>query len=441
MAKDPDNLAGSFEADDTGGLLSGFLAEEAEFDRRALWRLGSWGVGAVGAVVIAVMANQSQISWRRDQIAAADLMHQAQQIQMVAKESQSQARQLASAIDTLNRDRDRLYSRVTMLEQGLDSVTGAIVRQTRPAAATPPAPAPAASAEPPAAQPPAPAPAVTLVATMPIGPPAPEKPVAAEKPAATEKTAVTEKPAAADKPPAAEKPPVVAASEPDPPSTPTISQGTAKKPAATLAAPLVASKSIMAPPDPAARKMIEPNRGASTVLASPIPEVAAAAPASDAADDDDAPKVAIQKTQFGVDVGGANSVAGLRALWGGLLKSRSNAPLLTLQPIIVIKEGANGLGLQLRLVAGPLNDAGAAAKICAVLTENHRPCETAIYDGQRLSLKAADSAPPAATRPAPQRHSFAKRAAAAPVVVEEPGKPEPSAITTISSLFSRKSSP
>ena len=36
MAKDPDNLAGSFETENTGGLLSGFLAEEEPFDR-AIW--------------------------------------------------------------------------------------------------------------------------------------------------------------------------------------------------------------------------------------------------------------------------------------------------------------------------------------------------------------------------------------------------------------------
>ena len=105
-----------------------------------------------------------------------------------------------------------------------------------------------------------------------------------------------------------------------------------------------------------------------------------------------APKVALQRTEFGVDVGSANSVNGLRALWRGLLKSRSNAPLAPLRPIIVVKEGTNGLGMQLRLVAGPLNDAGAAAKICAILTENKRPCETAIFDGQRLSLGPRRSA-------------------------------------------------
>jgi len=94
-------------------LLSGFLAEENEFDRRSLWRIGTWGAAAVGAVVLAVTANQWSLGVRRDQVAAADLTRQAQQIQAVAKESQNETRRLASAIDTLNNDRDRLFSRVT----------------------------------------------------------------------------------------------------------------------------------------------------------------------------------------------------------------------------------------------------------------------------------------------------------------------------------------
>ena len=129
MGKNPDNLAGHFEAENTGGWLDGFLADEGVLDRRALWRLGSWGVASVGCVIVALLANQSSISVRRDQIAAADLARQSQLIQSVARESQSEARQLASAIDTLGSDRDRLYSRVTALEQGLDSVTGTIARQ------------------------------------------------------------------------------------------------------------------------------------------------------------------------------------------------------------------------------------------------------------------------------------------------------------------------
>ena len=127
-----------------------------------------------------------------------------------------------------------------------------------------------------------------------------------------------------------------------------------------------------------------------------MPEVVAAAPpqVTRKAEDAGAPNAEVQRTEFGVDLGSANSVAGLRALWRGLLKSRSNAPLRRLRPIIVIREGTNGLGMQLRLVAGPLSDAGAAAKICAVLSENNRACETAVFDGQRLSLKDERRRPP-----------------------------------------------
>src|SRR6185436_15905786 len=171
----------------------------------------------------------------------------------------------------------------------------------------------------------------------------------------------------------------------------------------------------------------EPIQPPGSVIAGPLPDVVAAAPSTSEAEaeEDGVPKIALQRTEFGVDLGSANSVNGLRALWLGLLKSRSNAPLAALRPIIVVKEGANGLGMQLRLVAGPLNDAGTAAKICAVLTENKRPCETAIFDGQRLSLGPEDQ-PPAAAKQPPHRRGPAKRAAAAVVVVEEPKKPETS---------------
>jgi hypothetical protein len=212
------------------------------------------------------------------------------------------------------------------------------------------------------------------------------------------------------------------------------------KAAASPATPLVESKSIMAPPDPAASKLVEPGKLPSVVAAEPIPEVMAAARAGGDAEADatDVSVVKIQRIEFGVDVGGANSVPGLRALWRGLLKSRSNAPLAELRPIIVIKEGSGGLGMRLRLVAGPLRDAAGAAKICAVMSENKRPCETAIFDGQRLTMDANEPAP--AAKPAPQR----RRSAAKRATVEEPKKPEQATTTTtaastISSFFGRKS--
>ena len=174
MAKDTDHRADGFETDNTGGVFSGLLADEDVLDRRALWRIGSWGVGAVGAVILAVMANQSSLGLKREQMAAAELTRQAQQIQQAAKESRNETRRLASAVDTLNGDRDRLYTRVTTLEQGLDTVTGAITRQGS-AGAVPPA-SPFATADLQAGESPAPAPIAAPVASVPAGAPAHEKP-------------------------------------------------------------------------------------------------------------------------------------------------------------------------------------------------------------------------------------------------------------------------
>ena len=362
MGKNTDHLARSFETENTGGLLTGFLAEEDEIDRSALWRLGWWGAAAVGTVILALLASQSSIGWRREQVAAADLVRQSQQIQALARESQNETRRLASAIDTLNSDRDRLYSRITVLEQGLDSVTGAIARQNSTAASAQPAPASSPTAETqPAPQNPGPAPVASPVATI---APTPEKPRAALPEQA---------PSAVSSP----------------------AQGTSNA-AATPATPLMASKSIMAPPDPAAGKLIEPDP-----VTPPKPEVLASAPPGDNPEANESPAAtaqqAVQRTEFGVDVGGANSLNGLRALWRGLLKSKSTASLATLRPIIVVKESNTGLGMQLRLVAGPLSDAATAAKICAAMIESQRACETAVFDGQRLSMKADE--PAASTKP------------------------------------------
>ena len=127
--------------------------------------------------------------------------------------------------------------------------------------------------------------------------------------------------------------------------------------------------------------------------------------------------------------------AELRALWRGLLKSRANAPLAALRPIIVIKENSTGLGMQLRLVAGPLTDAAAAAKICAGMLANERPCETSVFEGQRLTMNGND--PPAPATPTPttpprsygHRHSTPKHAAKDEP--PPPPKPEPSVMSQI----------
>jgi hypothetical protein len=184
----------------------------------------------------------------------------------------------------------------------------------------------------------------------------------------------------------------------------------------------------MGPPDPAAGKFIESPKSDNAGTAPVADALALVSPKENNASETGSAKLPIQRTDFAVDLGSANSVNGLRALWRGL---RSKAELAQLRPIIVVKEGNTGLGMQLRLAAGPLHDAATAAKICATLVESERPCETTVFDGQRLAMSADEAQPPPAAKPMPskpapyqyqyrrnmQRHSASQRE-------EAPAKPE-----------------
>src|SRR5436305_3857357 len=225
MVRKPDLLPEGLDADESGG----WLAEEDDTGRRTLWRLAAWGSGSVAAVIVAVMASQSSIGLRRDQIAAVDLTRQSQQLASVATESQNEARRLASAIDTLNSDRDRLYSRVTVLEQGLDSITGSIARQSW--AATIPQPGIVASG---------------ITATQPLS----QAPPVASAPVST-----------------------VAALADKPRETALRQAELSAAPAAAIpAAPLMPAKSMMAPPDPAATKLVVPEQPPEVITAAAAPD-------------------------------------------------------------------------------------------------------------------------------------------------------------------------
>jgi hypothetical protein len=190
-----------------------------------------------------------------------------------------------------------------------------------------------------------------------------------------------------------------------------------------------APNSIMVSPDPAAAKLTESDKAvkpdaSSDSKSEPRSEAAAdtkrdAAPQLEAnagAAPGDATLAPAQKTEFAVDLGGANTVNGLRALWRGL--SKSNSDLAALSPIIMVKEGGAGQGMQLRLGAGPLGDAAAAAKICASLAERQRPCETTVYDGQRLAARESDAGSEASksTGPKPAASNNAAAGTTAPAL-------------------------
>lgn len=373
MTKDRNQFRDDLTDDDGTGWINRFLAEEDEFDGRAMWRLASWGVGSVGVLIIAILATRSPAAINRDQLASAELTRQSQQVQWIAKESQSKARELASAVETLNADRDRLYTRVTMLEQGLDSVTGSLARQ--------PASAPPSSVISKVLQP-VDQPQAALASPADLDPVGPFKPAEA-------------------KPEPAAQPPKIAAVTATPPAT-----------------------------APAPAKRDDPKADTPATDQSSVPAVTSAITASVAATDTAASETAsagiVRRTEFGVDLGGANSVEGLRSIWRGALKT-SAEQLASLQPIIVVKERHDGLGMQLRLVAGPLSDAAEAAKVCAgLLTGSNRPCETSVYDGQRLSLTSEKK------HEAPAQRSK-RRGKARTEVIEE--KPRPS---SLSSFFGMK---
>lgn len=369
MTKDRNHFRDDLTEDDGAGWINRFLAEEDEFGGPSMWRLASWGVGTVGALIVAILATRSPAAINRDQTASAELARQSQQVQWIAKESQNKARELAAAVETLNSDRDRLYARVTVLEQGLDSVTGALAR---PAPAPPPATSPAAAA-------PAPGVLLPVVEADPIG---------------------SVKPAEAKTEPVAQLPKI---------------------------APVATAPAAPSPPAKATEQRAE----TSATDQPPAPAVTAAVPPPNPAPVETPSAAIVRKTEFGIDLGGANSIEGLRAVWRGAVKSNSQQ-LASLQPIIVVKERHDGLGMQLRLVAGPLSDAAEAAKLCAgVLTESNRPCETALYEGQRLSMISEKQ--PEAKKPEGQVHRSKRRSKQRGEPVAEQPKP-----SSFSSFFGNK---
>jgi hypothetical protein len=94
---------------------------------------------------------------------------------------------------------------------------------------------------------------------------------------------------------------------------------------------------------------------------------------------------AVTRTEFGVDIGGGATVSAMRALW---LSIRGSHPALLdgLRPVLTIRDGPRG-ATELRLIAGPLVNAGAAARLCGSLGAAGLTCQPAVFDGQRLATR------------------------------------------------------
>jgi len=95
---------------------------------------------------------------------------------------------------------------------------------------------------------------------------------------------------------------------------------------------------------------------------------------------------AASRTEFGIDLGGEPNINALRARWTNL-QGGHGATISHLRPVVSVREGTRPGSIELRLIAGPVSNAGEAARLCASLQAKGVNCNTAVYDGQRLALR------------------------------------------------------
>jgi hypothetical protein len=309
--------------------------DERHIDMRPLLRIGAWGACAVIAVTGVVYAGRTDVAAERAQIALTTLRDAPREIiahpgSLLAWRptiDDGETRRLGEAVRQLTADRDRLATRVATLEQNLTDLTGSIARTQGPVqagAASPGTPRPDDKAE--AFPPPAP-------------------PDAASPGGGDSRSSAT---------PAEQPAPASAASAP---------------PArASRMATIQSYVSSSAPPAPPPA----PSSG---------PESRVAAAPADATPPADTPP-----NGFAIDLGTATNVNTLRAHWGAI-RSAHAAMLEGLRPLVSVRQSSRPGFTEFHLVAGPVADADAAARLCQALASARVPCRPATFDGQRLDLR------------------------------------------------------
>jgi hypothetical protein len=96
-----------------------------------------------------------------------------------------------------------------------------------------------------------------------------------------------------------------------------------------------------------------------------------------------APPAEPMTAEWGIDVGGAINFDSLLTLWSSIKRSNL-VPSEEVYPLVAVRED-NRLGVDLRLIIGPLAGAEAAARLCSTLSAEHRYCQPVAFEGQRLS--------------------------------------------------------
>lgn len=89
---------------------------------------------------------------------------------------------------------------------------------------------------------------------------------------------------------------------------------------------------------------------------------------------------------YGVDIGSGLTIQTLRLRWNALRTAHAQL-FAGLEPIVSVRETPRANRVELRLVVGPLPEAGAAQELCASLVPFGLFCQPTMYDGQRLSAR------------------------------------------------------
>lgn len=294
---------------------------------RRTWRLAAWAGATVIALALFAAAVTSETGSQRLAALAGARPTGAPKTASRTLDMELELRRMSETVRTLTIDRDRLQSRLSMLERNLDeaTVTGSI----------PPHPARA------------------------LG-------TSAGPPGASAASAGTAPPQATV--------PALARPAPEPAESAASPPGGAQ-PAAAVAEPKVPFAPESSPPRPRAAAPSSSTEGAPGAYAGR--GAPAAAPSSE---------TMLIKTEFGIDVGGDQSIEGLRNTWA-MLRGSHPALFENLRPVVSVRDGQKPGALELRLVAGPLANASVAARYCAVLAGSGLACQPAVFDGQRLALR------------------------------------------------------
>src|SRR5262249_56973103 len=90
------------------------------------------------------------------------------------------------------------------------------------------------------------------------------------------------------------------------------------------------------------------------------------------------------QTEFGLDLGGAATLDGVRQRW--VTVKANFGPLLSgMYPIAAHERRAGSTGY--RLVVGPLPNSAAASSLCAHFTAARTACRSAKFDGEQIAQR------------------------------------------------------